>query len=166
MTTCQWEIVYVGNIFLIELKRPGEKLSLEKLSIWRNVQGWTIHYKLSSCTDVDWQKDWLFGIKPQNMKWALVISLFGLFYLDACHIREKYRIVGMLVGCLPRLPRQNIHLGLPLQLSSCEARLLIEKGKSTQCICYWVCCFFFAFTNCDWNWFTWTWMKQKRADFD
>ena len=49
--------------------------------------------------------------------------------LDAVHVREEHRIVGTLVGCLPRLPRQNIQLGLPLQLSIYEARLLLEKGR-------------------------------------
>lgn len=56
----------------------------------------------------------------------------GNFYVwtaqGVCCAREEHRIVGSLVGCLPRLPRQNIHLGLPLQLSPCEARLLVDKG--------------------------------------
>lgn len=56
----------------------------------------------------------------------------GGFYIwnaeDAVHVREEHRIVGTLVGCLPRLPRQNVQLGLPLQLSIYEARLLLEKG--------------------------------------
>ena len=37
--------------------------------------------------------------------------------------------MGALVGCLPRLPCQNIHLGLPLQLMPEEVTLLIEKGN-------------------------------------
>lgn len=48
---------------------------------------------------------------------------------DALRLREKYRIVGVLTGCLPRAPRQNVHLGLPLQLMSEELTLLLEKGK-------------------------------------
>lgn len=47
---------------------------------------------------------------------------------DAVKIREEWRIVGCLIGCLPRLPRQNNHLGLPLQLSKEEVTLLLEKG--------------------------------------
>ncbi|XP_025089502.1 tRNA-splicing endonuclease subunit Sen34-like isoform X2 [Pomacea canaliculata] len=47
---------------------------------------------------------------------------------DALRLREKYRIVGVLTGCLPRAPRQNVHLGLPLQLMSEELTLLLEKG--------------------------------------
>ncbi|XP_022322892.2 tRNA-splicing endonuclease subunit Sen34-like [Crassostrea virginica] len=47
---------------------------------------------------------------------------------DAVELREEWRIVGCLTGSLPRLPRQNNHLGLPLQLSKEEVTLLLEKG--------------------------------------
>lgn len=47
---------------------------------------------------------------------------------DARRLREEFRIVGNLTGCLPRAPRQNIHLGLPLQLMPEEVTLLVEKG--------------------------------------
>lgn len=47
---------------------------------------------------------------------------------DAKILREDYRIVGTLVGSLPRAPRQNTHLGLPLQLLPEETSLLLEKG--------------------------------------
>ncbi|XP_062606664.1 tRNA-splicing endonuclease subunit Sen34-like [Saccostrea cucullata] len=47
---------------------------------------------------------------------------------DAVELREEWRIVGCLIGCLPRLPRQNNHLGLPLQLSKEEVTLMLEKG--------------------------------------
>ncbi|XP_015269919.1 PREDICTED: tRNA-splicing endonuclease subunit Sen34 [Gekko japonicus] len=50
---------------------------------------------------------------------------------DAQRIREEHRIVGTLVGALPRKPRQNMRLGLPLQLLPEEARLLAEKGVAT-----------------------------------
>lgn len=43
-------------------------------------------------------------------------------------MRKEYRIVGELLGCLPKTPRQDILLGLPLLLSPEEAKLLIEKG--------------------------------------
>ncbi|ELT88553.1 hypothetical protein CAPTEDRAFT_218766, partial [Capitella teleta] len=54
--------------------------------------------------------------------------LLGKSSTDACSVREDHRIVGHLVGCLPRLPRQNISLGLPLQLLKEEAALLIQRG--------------------------------------
>ena len=54
---------------------------------------------------------------------------------DAVTLREYYRIVGVLVGCLPRNPRQNIHLGLPLQLMPEELSLLLNKGNSHQWNC-------------------------------
>lgn len=47
---------------------------------------------------------------------------------DVSLIRREYRIVGNLVGSLPRQPFQNSQLGLPLQLLAEEAMLLIEKG--------------------------------------
>ncbi|XP_063157291.1 tRNA-splicing endonuclease subunit Sen34 [Candoia aspera] len=49
-------------------------------------------------------------------------------YADVWRIREEHRIVGVLVGALPRKPRQNVRLGLPLELLPEEARLLLEKG--------------------------------------
>ncbi|XP_007432205.1 tRNA-splicing endonuclease subunit Sen34 [Python bivittatus] len=52
-------------------------------------------------------------------------------YTDVRRIREEHRIVGVLVGALPRKPRQNVRLGLPLELLPEEARLLLEKGLAT-----------------------------------
>nr|XP_020654525.1 tRNA-splicing endonuclease subunit Sen34 [Pogona vitticeps]XP_020654526.1 tRNA-splicing endonuclease subunit Sen34 [Pogona vitticeps] len=52
-------------------------------------------------------------------------------YAEARRIREEHHIVGMLVGALARKPRQNVRLGLPLQLLPEEARLLVEKGFAT-----------------------------------
>ncbi|XP_044304023.1 tRNA-splicing endonuclease subunit Sen34 [Varanus komodoensis] len=49
-------------------------------------------------------------------------------YADARQIREEHRIVGTLVGALARKPRQNVWLGLPLQLLPEEAQLLVERG--------------------------------------
>ncbi|GFO12881.1 tRNA-splicing endonuclease subunit sen34 [Plakobranchus ocellatus] len=54
----------------------------------------------------------------------------GSFFLwnaeDVHMLREECRIVGKLVGCLPRAPRQNVQLGLPLQLMPEEAKLLVD----------------------------------------
>ncbi|XP_064652166.1 tRNA-splicing endonuclease subunit Sen34-like [Lineus longissimus] len=50
---------------------------------------------------------------------------------DACKVREECRIVGSLVGCLPRAPSQNVQLGLPMQLLPEEATLMFEKGFAT-----------------------------------
>lgn len=49
---------------------------------------------------------------------------------DAREIRERHRLVGTLVGALARTPRQNVRLGLPLQLLPEEARLLAEMGAA------------------------------------
>ncbi|XP_070586230.1 tRNA-splicing endonuclease subunit Sen34 [Erythrolamprus reginae] len=52
-------------------------------------------------------------------------------HTDVRRIREEHRIVGVLVGALPRKPRQNVRLGLPLELLPEEARLLLDKGLAT-----------------------------------
>ena len=44
------------------------------------------------------------------------------------YLRDKWRIVGGLIGALPSQPRQNAQLGLPLKLMSEETTLLIEMG--------------------------------------
>ncbi|KAK3773147.1 hypothetical protein RRG08_013734 [Elysia crispata] len=59
-----------------------------------------------------------------------ILYSHGSFFLwdaeDVQMLREECRIVGKLVGCLPRAPRQNIQLGLPLQLMPEEAKLLVD----------------------------------------
>ncbi|XP_022088849.1 tRNA-splicing endonuclease subunit Sen34-like isoform X2 [Acanthaster planci] len=45
---------------------------------------------------------------------------------DVKLLRQTHHIVGSLVGSLPRSPRQNAQLGLPLQLMPEEAAVLIE----------------------------------------
>lgn len=47
---------------------------------------------------------------------------------DAYGIRTKHRIVGSLIGSLPRKPRQNVCFSLPLVLTAEETTLLLEKG--------------------------------------
>ncbi|XP_051171716.1 tRNA-splicing endonuclease subunit Sen34 [Leptopilina boulardi] len=47
---------------------------------------------------------------------------------DWLKLRQDYRIIGDLIGCLPKLPRQNILSGLPLSLLPEEAKLLMDKG--------------------------------------
>uniref|UniRef100_A0A0B7A9J9 tRNA-splicing endonuclease subunit SEN34 n=1 Tax=Arion vulgaris TaxID=1028688 RepID=A0A0B7A9J9_9EUPU len=59
-----------------------------------------------------------------------IFSCHGAFFLwnadDVQMLREECRIVGKLTGSLPRAPRQNSHLGLPLQLMPEEAKLLVD----------------------------------------
>jgi len=47
---------------------------------------------------------------------------------DVIILRTKYRIVGSLVGLLPKNPLQNIFSSLPLLLLPEEVSLLLEKG--------------------------------------
>ncbi|KAG5462794.1 MAG: hypothetical protein BJ554DRAFT_3515, partial [Olpidium bornovanus] len=50
-----------------------------------------------------------------------------LFLLVAIALRS-HRIVGSLVGSLPRAPQQNVFLGLPLLLLEEEVNVLVEEG--------------------------------------
>lgn len=43
-------------------------------------------------------------------------------------LRKNHNILGVLIGTLPQIPQQNVFLGLPVELRSEEARLIIEKG--------------------------------------
>ncbi|KAI8145352.1 tRNA intron endonuclease [Fennellomyces sp. T-0311] len=47
---------------------------------------------------------------------------------DVKQLRSQHRIVGTLIGTLPRLPLQNAFLGLPLQLLPEETALLVAKN--------------------------------------
>lgn len=61
-----------------------------------------------------------------------LFSHFGKVFVwnpdDAFKIRSKYRMVGSLIGSLPRKPKQNHCFSLPLLLSQAEATLLMNKG--------------------------------------
>ena len=49
--------------------------------------------------------------------------------LDAEKLCSHWRVVGGRIGALPRNPRQNVELGLPLLLLPEEVALLCNKGK-------------------------------------
>ena len=46
------------------------------------------------------------------------------------HVRRVHNICGVLIGTLPRIPQQNVFLGVPLHLMPEEARVLVEKGAA------------------------------------
>ena len=66
-----------------------------------------------------------------------LFSRFGKVFVwnadDALKIRSKYRIVGSLIGSLPRRPQQNHCFSLPLLLSQEETTLLLHKGLARIC---------------------------------
>ena len=71
----------------------------------------------------------------EELKTESPVSLFACYdkvYVwdadDVFKLRSKHRIVGSLIGSLPRKPRQNIAFSLPLLLSQDEATLLLDKG--------------------------------------
>lgn len=51
-----------------------------------------------------------------------------LLLVDWLKLRQNYRIVGNLIGSLPKYPRQNLFNGLPLCLQPEEVSLLKENG--------------------------------------
>lgn len=67
--------------------------------------------KMSELIDLIWCKDNVFVWSAE----------------DWLKLRKNYRIIGELLGCLPKRPRQDVQLGLPLLLLPEEVSLLIEK---------------------------------------
>ncbi|XP_068683959.1 tRNA-splicing endonuclease subunit Sen34-like [Montipora foliosa] len=63
---------------------------------------------------------------------ASLFACYGRVYAwnadEIFTLRSKHRIVGSLIGSLPRKPRQNNVFSLPLLLSREEATLLLDKG--------------------------------------
>ncbi|KAH0606791.1 uncharacterized protein H6S33_003625 [Morchella sextelata] len=59
----------------------------------------------------------------------LVKSRYFLYDANVVsHVRASHRMCGCLTGTLPQIPQQNVFLGLPLELMTEEAALLVEKG--------------------------------------
>ncbi|KAJ5086486.1 hypothetical protein NUU61_007793 [Penicillium alfredii] len=60
---------------------------------------------------------------------SYVSGRYLLFSIDAVtYLRREHNICGVLIGTLPQIPQQNVFLGLPLELTPEEARLLVDKG--------------------------------------
>jgi hypothetical protein len=48
--------------------------------------------------------------------------------VDVRELREERRLVGALIGCLPRRPLQNVCGALPLELGVEELSVLVHTG--------------------------------------
>jgi len=46
------------------------------------------------------------------------------------HARRAHNICGVLVGTIPNLSQQNVFLGVPLEITPEEARVLVERGHA------------------------------------
>ncbi|KAJ4301543.1 tRNA-splicing endonuclease subunit [Kalmusia sp. IMI 367209] len=46
------------------------------------------------------------------------------------HARRSHNITGVLIGTIPNLSQQNVFLGIPLELTPEEARVLVEQGHA------------------------------------
>ncbi len=53
---------------------------------------------------------------------------------DALRLRRQFRVVGSLVGCLPRAASQVQWSGLPLPLSPEEVNLLVAEEKVARLV--------------------------------
>ena len=54
---------------------------------------------------------------------------------DVDSLRTQFGIVGCLIGCYSRIPKQNCQLGLPLQLSKVQAKFVIENCNANVVDC-------------------------------
>lgn len=68
------------------------------------------------------EKITLFSVGNQVFVWSAE---------DVLKLRSKHRIIGSLVGSLPRKPKQNVCLSLPLLLSEDETTLLLQKNLAS-----------------------------------
>ena len=64
----------------------------------------------------------------QIYSFEIHVAVNPFVFSDAATLREKHRIIGAMMGCLPRCPHQNSQLGLPLKLLNEEVALLVKKG--------------------------------------
>jgi len=79
----------------------------------------------------------MFGMQTVNVKLynqtTILKNVYCIDYRkrsrfsDWLKLREEYRIVGALIGCLAHLPRQDSFLGLPMVLLPEEVTLLLEQ---------------------------------------
>jgi len=58
----------------------------------------------------------------------LIVRVPFLRCIVVSHVRATHHMCGCLSGTLPQIPQQNVFLGLPLELMTEDAALLVEKG--------------------------------------
>lgn len=72
---------------------------------------------------------------PPPVQEPFPISLISGRYLlfdppTVAHARRAHNITGVLIGTIPNLSQQNVFLGIPLELTPEEARVLVENGNA------------------------------------
>jgi len=73
------------------------------------------------------------AVDPVDMPFPIfeVSKSYLIYDLDvAMHLRRAHNMCGTLVGNIPQFNQQNTFSGLPLELMSEEARLLVEQGHA------------------------------------
>lgn len=66
---------------------------------------------------------------PSPFQISCIAGRYLLFDVDVIsYARRTHNICGVLIGTIPNLSQQNIFLGIPLELTPEEARVLVEQG--------------------------------------
>ena len=66
---------------------------------------------------------------PEPFPVFLVSGHYLLYDINTItYARREHNICGVLIGTLPKIPQQNVFLGVPLHLMPEEARVLVDKG--------------------------------------
>lgn len=68
---------------------------------------------------------------PHPFPISCLAGRYLLFDIDVIsHVRRTHNICGVLIGTIPNLSQQNVFLGVPLELTPEEARVLVEQGHA------------------------------------
>ncbi|KAF2688255.1 SEN34 subunit of tRNA-splicing endonuclease [Lentithecium fluviatile CBS 122367] len=68
---------------------------------------------------------------PSPLPISCITGRYLLFDIAVIsHVRRTHNICGVLIGTIPNLSQQNVFLGIPLELTSEEARVLVERGHA------------------------------------
>lgn len=68
---------------------------------------------------------------PHPFPISCITGRYLLFDINVIsHVRRTHNICGVLIGTIPNLSQQNVFLGIPLELTPEEARVLVEQGHA------------------------------------
>jgi tRNA-splicing endonuclease subunit Sen34 len=68
---------------------------------------------------------------PSPFPISCIAGRYLLFDIDVIsHARRAHNICGVLIGTIPNLSQQNVFLGVPLELTPEDARVLVERGHA------------------------------------
>jgi tRNA-splicing endonuclease subunit Sen34 len=68
---------------------------------------------------------------PSPFPISCIAGRYLLFDINVIsHARRAHNICGVLIGTIPNLSQQNVFLGVPLEITPEEARVLVERGHA------------------------------------